>query len=484
MLRAVPFRRSANAVVATAKASSSVAVVNGAPLVAAGAGGLGEWVAFTIAKGVLGVSSTALGLVLASSSVTPMLLMVTSGFVMRAATLPLSIYGDRCVARIACALPQVQVAFQQYQAIANHPRAIVWEKKVAAQKMQHDRSRIFREHRTNNILIFAPHVAASVVCVYLLLGMPAQAVAGLVGGLPLVDAATSASMFSADPATALAATLTSGSCWYHLNRRVGFNDVLDAYVCSAKRALAVLWCGVCIASLVVAPTFLPPYIGPIWLGMSIAGLVKVAINAAAPLRFVFGIDAYPPEHGSYGCQATAVAHEYRLAVSSFDADEQYRSWVKAKTTMEFECDSRIYGLMKMAGIFNELEEFEFERERSRDMVRAAAKRRAAQSEGEKDARSEGGCADETFSTTDEQHHQTHWRRVAREGYGTKGDLGTAPGASIGYIRDESLAASMEAQLEEEKQRRIAKVKAFDSQQRRQQGGGARITPAHPPTSTK
>jgi hypothetical protein len=176
----------------------------------------------------------------------------------------------------------------------------------------------------------------------------------------------------------------------------------------------------------------------------------------APLRFLFGIGEYPPEHGTYGSHATAVAHEYRLAVSSFDADEQYRSWLKAKTSMEFECDARIYRLMKTIGVFNELEEFEFERERSQGMVQVAKERRRQQRLGGVDDNplSVAGHADEDNTMRD--GGKRVWRREDPP-LTSKASCSTE-----GYIQDVTLAASMEAQLEEEKQRRIAKIRAYEA----------------------
>jgi outer membrane lipopolysaccharide assembly protein LptE/RlpB len=465
-------------IVSSATISSSSTVVassSGTPSAAVVASlGAGEWVAGIMAKSALGIASTGLGFI-ASASVAsnPVALLVACGFVMRGATLPLSLYGDRCVARIACALPQVQEAFQLYQGIANHPRAIVWEKKVAAQKMQNDRTRIFREHRTNNVLIVVPHLYASCLSMYLLLGMPSQSAANLVGlssatgSTATAMSTTSSLLAAADPMLALAATLTSGCCWFHLQRRVGFNDMLDAYVSSAKRAVGIAWIGMVVASLFAAtPGFIPAYLGPVWLGMSLAGLLKVALNATAPTRFLCGIAEYPPEHGTYGSQATAAAHEYRLAVTSFDSDEQYRSWLKAKKTMEFECDGRIYKLMKTIGVYNALEEFEFEQERGRAMVKKAAEKRraAAAAAAASGAAPSDAAPKQSSSTFDAASGTRRWGNgggLDRRAASDNPLMDKGFGSTSGYIKDVSLAASMEAQLEEEKQIRLRKLKAYD-----------------------
>lgn len=441
---------------------------------ASGSSGVSAFLASSIAKASIAAASSSMALLgVAASCTSPYALVFGCGFFLRLASLPVSIFGDRSVSRIACALPEVQVAFQQYNAIVNHPRAILWEKKVAAQKLQNDRNRIFREHRTNNVLIVLPHMLSVAWCVYCLT-LPGQYVLELLtlsSSAPAVGGAGSSAwvlVAGADPTLGAAATLTLVNCWMHLKRREGFNDMLDGYVKRAKRiaigSCAAVWGttwllpaavhAVSGAAAVLPVLAFPSYVGPLWLGMGLAGLVKVAITSLPPLRFMFGIADYPPEHGTYGGYATASAHEYRLAVSGLDPEERYLHWIKSKKTMEFECDARIYRMLKQIGLYNVVEELEFEMSRNQQKLRVATEKAVAKHSPVSDSNDESnvGCGDDDSTLSESQ------KRRRREYDATRSSSASALGASGaknqygGYIANEALAKHMEEQAKAESDR--------------------------------
>ncbi|KAK7198710.1 hypothetical protein NESM_000835000 [Novymonas esmeraldas] len=332
---------------------------------------------------------------------TPAGVLLLSGCVFRCLSLPLTLYGDQCLCRVACALPELQDAHKDYRDIAEHPRAIVWERRVAAQKLKNDRDRIFRSFRTNNVKMTAPYVAAAALSLYCL-GVPAQQIGTFLvqdAGMPIVnplalsDAAgghlstaastATAALATVDPTLAVAAGLTCFNTLRHLHQRVGFNDRLDGWIGNVRCAVCLSLGTVAVGSLLTGPLtyalgltglhFFPPYVAPVWLGMSATTALKtVLINGTAPGRALARLPSYPPQHGTYGEESTAAGHEYRLAFTGVDVEESRRTWKTQKRILDYECDVRLHSSLKKIGLFSDVDEMEYEAEkleRKRAVVR-------------------------------------------------------------------------------------------------------------------
>lgn len=103
------------------------------------------------------VAVTTVDFLLPGSS--PFALLFASGAFLRVCvSLPLTLYGDRCLARSACALPELMQAHVRYHNIHAHPRATSWERQMAAQQLHHERARILRHHGTDNARTTLPYV--------------------------------------------------------------------------------------------------------------------------------------------------------------------------------------------------------------------------------------------------------------------------------------------------------------------------------------
>ncbi|KAG5481534.1 hypothetical protein LSCM1_05553 [Leishmania martiniquensis] len=340
--------------------------------------------------------------------------LILSGCIFRCLTMPFTIYGDQCLHRVACALPELQDAHKEYLEIVEHPRAIVWEKRVAAQKLKNDRDRIFRIFRTNNVKMTAPYVVGSALSLYCLC-VPAQQIGGLFqdagmalvsplavswmedGQLSLASAdATAAALFTVDPTLALAAELTCFNILRHLNQRVGFNDRLDGWIKNTKQAVC-LSLGLVAASSVLTdplayalalPTFhfFPPYLAPVWLGMSAFTAVKTfLVNGTAPGQAMFRLPSYPPQHGTYGGESTAAGHEYRLAFTGVDVEETRSVWRTQKRILDYECDVRLHRFLKWMGLFSDVDELEYEANKLKHKRAVARQRHLACTVANKDA---------------------------------------------------------------------------------------------------
>jgi hypothetical protein len=125
--------------------------------------------------------------------------------------------------------------------------------------------------------------------------------------------------------------------------------------------------------------------------------------------------------------------------------------------------------MKTIGVYNALEEFEFEQERGRAMVKKAAEKRraaaaAAAASGATGAAPSDAAPKQSSSTFDAASGTRRWGNgggLDRRAASDNPLMDKGFGSTSGYIKDVSLAASMEAQLEEEKQIRLRKLKAYD-----------------------
>ncbi|CAC9478129.1 conserved hypothetical protein [Leishmania infantum JPCM5] len=353
-----------------------------------------------------------------ASMQTPAGALILSGCVFRCLAMPFTIYGDQCLHRVACALPELHDAHKEYLDIVDHPRAIAWEKRVAAQKLKNDRDRIFRSFRTNNVKMTAPYAVGSALSLYCL-GVPAQqigtffvqdagmaivsplAVSCMAGGqLSLASTATTsaATLFTVDPTLALAAGLTCFNVLRHLSQRVGFNDRLDGWIKKTKQAVCLGLGLVAASSLLAGPLtyalalpalhFFPPYLAPVWFGMSATTALKtILVNGTAPGQAMFRLPSYPPQHGTYGGESTAAGHEYRLAFTGVDVEETRSVWQTQKRILDYECDVRLHRFLKQIGLFSDVDELEYEADKLKRKRAVARERRLAHTVANEDVSS-------------------------------------------------------------------------------------------------
>ncbi|GET87630.1 hypothetical protein, conserved [Leishmania tarentolae] len=361
------------------------------------------------------IANSALHVAHFASMQTPAGALILSGCVFRCLSMPFTIYGDQCLHRVACALPELHDAHKAYLEIVDHPRAIAWEKRVAAQKLKNDRDRIFRSFRTNNVKMTAPYAASSALSLYCL-GVPAQqigtfflqdagmtivspfAVSCMAGGqlsLAATFTTSAVTLFTVDPTLALAAGLTCFNMLRHLNQRVGFNDRLDEWIVKTKQ-IVCLGLGLVAASSLLAgpltyalalPTlhFLPPYLAPVWLGMSATTALKtILVNGTAPGQAMFRLSPYPPQHGTYGGESTAAGHEYRLAFTGVDVEEARSVWQTQKRILDYECDVRLHRFLKQIGLFSDVDELEYEADKLKRKRAVALERRLSHTVADED----------------------------------------------------------------------------------------------------
>ncbi|CCW63937.1 unnamed protein product [Phytomonas sp. EM1] len=353
----------------------------------------------------------------------PFGVLVLGGALFRSLSLIPTIYGDQCVARMALAMPELQKAHRDFLYISQHPNAVIWEKKVAAQKLKNDRNRFFRSHRTNNIKMFVPHAMAALLSLYALcipshilfdrvtqgasahiinplsqvvLSTRAAPVVSL-EWMPTASAVaasipTDAMVCVIDPTLTIASVLTLYNVVQHLHRRLGFNDRMDSWALRIRRRVclgygtlaagsllygpaASLWSDGGITAILAPLPLIPPYLAPVWLGMSLITFAKtLLINKTPPGRALCRIAEYPPQHGSYGAVDTAEGHEYRIDFTSVDMEDQRARWKAQKRMLEYEFDIRLHRYLTKTGLFTELDEMEFEAERLKQM-RAVARER-------------------------------------------------------------------------------------------------------------
>ncbi|KPI86592.1 hypothetical protein ABL78_4321 [Leptomonas seymouri] len=427
---------------------------------------------------------------------TPASALALSGCFFRCLTLPLTVYGDQCLRRAACALPELQNAHTDYLSIVDHPNAIAWEKRVAAQKLQRDRQRIFHSYRTNNVKMFAPHAVAAAASLYCL-GVPTQQIgtffiqdAGMAIVSPLaVSYVTSASasaghfawattlatttsaaaassssvaatsvLFTVDPTLALAAGLTCFNVCRHLHQRMGFNTRLDRWIGNVRRAALGSCAVIATGSLLSGPLayalavpafhFFPPYLAPAWLGMGAATALKNAIASTAPGRALFRLPSYPPQHGTYGEESTAAGHEYRLAFTGVDVEETRHVWETQKRVLDYECDVRIHRWLTRLGLFDELDELTYEADRLRQKRAVARQRRLARDAAASPSAEPEGRAAHAGPTTQAARRRHAMRQ--EEPFSTQ--RATTTNGADG-VSEEALIAQMDRLQEEESKRR-------------------------------
>lgn len=353
----------------------------------------------------------------------PTLIMLGCGVLARLSTLPISLFGDRCLCRLASAMPELITAYQSYTAIADHPKSIGWERKVARSKLKRDRQRIFGLHGTGSLRTFVPQLIATAMAGYYalipagiastaavvsqpLIPIAAPLYAGAAGGVStglasaVAGGGVTAAVAMLDGSFAVAAALTIFNARGVVQRRKGFNSTLDERLDLAQRAgtmglAAAVGAGCYLAPLVltaaagvvgtagavVAPVALvPSYLGPFWLGVSLTSTMQRAIHGAAPLRSAFDLAAYPPTHGTYGNASTGsiVDRTGDDASAQIDEYERTEQWKKHKMLLDFECNMKIFKLMKFLRLENAEDDFERRRERMAFRIAAAKSKNAAE----------------------------------------------------------------------------------------------------------
>lgn len=191
----------------------------------------------------------------------PSCILLGCGVIARLSTILFSLYGDRCLARFACALPELHTAFRNYLGVADHPKSIGWERRVAKNKLTRERRRVFSLHGTGTMRTFMPHLIAACMFVYFAYG-PAGSVASaapisepfiplyklIMGGdaekITVISGSEDATIAAAaapvsplgstlrllDGALVLAAAISSYNVYEAIRRRKGFNNQLDRRV--------------------------------------------------------------------------------------------------------------------------------------------------------------------------------------------------------------------------------------------------------------
>ena len=318
-----------------------------------------------------------------------------------------SLYGDRSLSRFACALPELHTAFRNYLSVADHPKSIGWERRVAKNKLTRERKRVFALHGTGTMRTFLPHLVGACLFIYYAYG-PAASVASAApltdplipigrifipdDGVKVDEAASAArsplkeTLSLLDGALVAAAGISGYNIYQAILRRKGFNNQLDRRVRIVSNyvrmgcvpAAVVLGYGVplvaasiatLIPSLVAAgpapfffSPFVPAYLPSFWLGASITGLLQHPFNNAEPLRQILDIPARPPTHGTYGNSATgamidAMDSEMSSSTTSsagaaqlLDEQERLDQWKKHKMLLDYESTLKIYQFLKRLGI--------------------------------------------------------------------------------------------------------------------------------------
>ncbi|KAH8620638.1 hypothetical protein ERJ75_000060100 [Trypanosoma vivax] len=211
---------------------------------------------------------------------------------------------------------------------------------------------------------------------------------------------------------------------------MGFSDGLDARVRQCGKFSTAVWAIVVVSSLAVQVSpcsfgLLPHHIAPVWLGISALSALKSAlVNHTAPLRALFGIREYPPTHGMYGGICTAEAHEYRLAFTGVDVEERRDMWQSQKKALDYECNVRLYRMLRRIGLFDRIEEAEYEAKNLQRKLAVARSRRRDRELPEKQGAASADRAPEGLSAEaaaeaqfDEIRAQENERRQRRRATG-------------------------------------------------------------------
>jgi hypothetical protein len=334
----------------------------------------------------------------------PSCILLGCGVLARLSTLFISLYGDRCLSRFACALPELHTAFRNYLSVADHPKSIGWERRVAKNKLTRERRRVFGLHGTGTMRTFLPHLIAACLFVYFAYGPAASVASAAPISKPLIPLPSPfpvgkeegeagsplASTWSLlDGALVLAAGISSYNVYEAIRRRQGFNNQLDRRVRIVSKyvrtggvpvavglgygvplvaaAVATVLPAVALSTGATASTFffspvIPAYMPSFWLGAALTGLLQHPFNNLEPMRQIVDIPNRPPSHGTYGNQATGAmidAMDSETPTSTLssanaaqllDDQERLEQWKKHKMLLDYESTLKIYQMLRKVGI--------------------------------------------------------------------------------------------------------------------------------------
>jgi hypothetical protein len=279
---------------------------------------------------------------------------IGTGALVRVASLPLSLYSDRAVARHAAAMPALQQCYQQYAEVATHPRALREELELAHEKLLKRRRQVLLRYDTFE---GSPQILAAISFAAAAFGV-ASAAWSVTKHSP--GAAWGVAIFGVDPTLPLTAFITLRNVDYVTSIRTGFGERTDEHQAKLRKAARdlVLVTSVSASVLMVAAfgvtTSLPTVVmsaafwaqamAPVALGASLAGMLRRLIGSSAMLKkWARWPSAYPSQHGQYGATYSPKAHAelIRKVLDEVEGTTHRQNYYNAKHTLESECDLRI-----------------------------------------------------------------------------------------------------------------------------------------------
>ena len=303
---------------------------------------LSTW-AGTLASAVMN-SSVVVGVVELTGFPSAYITAFAIGALIRTATLPLSLYSDRALARHASAAPALKQAYFQYAEVALHPRALREEIDLAHQKLLARRKTILHRFDTTELSGTIPATLASIVtCVGL---VAASSTIAAISPIPTT--------VWWDPSLGLSAIAFAFTTRCAVSRRLGFSDRTDSKLNAATKygkvlvPLATLGAysatgAAALLGIPVHPCITVAF--PLQLGAASVNFVRPLWDAAGiGKRWLRWPAEYPSSHGTYGEHAYSIrAHHERLE-EVFQANEAAKhrdNYYSAKHSLESECDVRI-----------------------------------------------------------------------------------------------------------------------------------------------
>ena len=279
---------------------------------------------------------------------------VAAGFLSRLLLLPISIIGSKAVLRYACAFPELHQAYLDYKAVEEHPRAVIWEKKVAFEQLRRDRERVLQAHNTGFVLTLIPPslVVATVGCLSLVV-------------LPVLSPLVGASDLGVDELLLLAATSVSFINVYHsAQRRKGLGDVNDRKMERAMKHVGCLYgallFGSVTSSLVIGAPLFPCFIGAFLSGASMAGTLHNLLLSASLTKLILGVPSLPEPHGTYG--PGSISGSLMDLYGGKDTTKSHEDWKreydKCLLFLESDCDFRIHSMVKQLGLLDDQRDYE------------------------------------------------------------------------------------------------------------------------------
>jgi hypothetical protein len=157
-----------------------------------------------------------------------------------------------------------------------------------------------------------------------------------------------------DSLPVLAGLCTTVNLWRFFGQRKGFGDTKDVLMSDYFRNFTTVTVGASLAlslGLVWGPAASPA--SGLWLGMSLAGLMKNAVTSTGLGRYLLGIVEKPPEHGTYGKIDTSINSKYNVEIRKMREDPQAAArWDVAKTLINLDCDTRILSMVEKIGLMD------------------------------------------------------------------------------------------------------------------------------------